>query len=79
VPGHDLGVASPFQNNVVRLRQRDKQTMLVVAFADGSRVFVRVDPRTAAIGGERLLAVLRDRQLSGEMPQGIIAEITRSR
>jgi hypothetical protein len=76
---HDPGVGSPFQYNAVRFRHRDKQTMIVVAFTDGSRVFVRVDPRTAAIGGERLLAVLRERQVSGELPGGVIAEITRSR
>jgi hypothetical protein len=73
-------VGSPFnRSNVVRFRPRDRQTMVVVAFVDGSRAYVRVDPHTAAIGGERLLVALRERQASGEIPQGAIAAVTRTR
>jgi hypothetical protein len=53
--------------------------LVVVAFADGSRAYVRVDPHTAAYGGERLIAVLRERQVSVEVPHGVITEITRTR
>jgi hypothetical protein len=40
---------------------------------------IRTRRLTAAYGGERLLAVLRERQVSGEIPQGVIADVTRTR
>jgi hypothetical protein len=67
------------RSNVVRFRRRDRQALVIVGLADGSRAYVRVDPHTAALGGEHLMAVLRERQVSGEIPQGAIAEVTRTR
>ncbi|HKH33441.1 MAG TPA: hypothetical protein VKA80_04635 [Beijerinckiaceae bacterium] len=72
-------MAFPFNATAVRFRPRDRQTLVVVRFVDGTRGYARVDPQTAAYGGERLLAAVRERQASGQIPAGAIAEITRTR
>jgi hypothetical protein len=73
-------VASPFnRSNLIRFRPRDRQTMVVVEFTDGSRAYVRVDPHTATMGGEPLLLALRERQARGEISPAAIAAVTRTR
>ena len=73
-------MASPFnRSNLIRFGPRDRQTMVVVEFTDGSRAYVRVDPHTATMGGEPLLLALRERQARGEISPAAIAAVTRTR
>ena len=72
-------MASPFnRSNLIRFRPRDRQTMVVVEFTDGSRAYVRVDPHTATMGGEPLLLALRERQAHEDAPAGAPAHLCRS-
>ena len=61
-------------------RQPDTQVLFAVRFADGTTAYTRVQPRLATYGASPAVArLVKERQMTGEMPGGDIVAIIRVR
>jgi hypothetical protein len=61
-------------------RQPDTQVLFAVRFADGTTAYTRVQPRLATYGASPAVTrLVKERQMTGEMPGGDIVAIIRVR
>lgn len=56
---------------------KDFQRMFAVRYADGRSAYIRVDPKAAEYGTAPVLAIARERQATGEIPDGELVSVQR--
>ena len=60
-------------------RPRDTHKLFAVRYQDGRSAYVRVAPAAADIGDHRVIAIAREQQGLGEIPEGTITGVKRVR
>jgi hypothetical protein len=60
-------------------RPRDTHILFAVRYQDGRSAYVRVAPTAADIGDHRVIAIAREQQGLGEIPEGTITGVKRVR
>ena len=67
----------PFAIKVIRPRDR-KMILVVVDYANGGRGYARIERDKASLGAASLSAAVRQCQVNGEIPEGLVTKITRA-
>jgi hypothetical protein len=60
-------------------RPRDTHILFAVRYQDGRSAYVRVAPAAADVGDHRVIAIAREQQGLGEIPEGTITGVKRVR
>ena len=57
----------------------DTKVMVAVTYGDGRSAYIRVDPETARHGTMVVIEIARERQETGEIPDGVIVSVKQVR